>query len=73
MEHEFICPSCRLPLGELRMEHGAFWACQHCGGRALSVELLRHTFTSESINPFWLRVLQVRAGPGVIVRLAVIP
>ena len=39
------------------MEDGTFWACARCGGRALSVELLRHTFTNESINPFWRRVI----------------
>lgn len=39
------------------MAHGIFWACPECGGRALSVELLRRTFTNESINPFWRRVL----------------
>lgn len=39
------------------MEHGIFWACRQCGGRALSIELLRRTFTRESINPLWLRVL----------------
>lgn len=39
------------------MAHGIFWACPECAGRALSVELLRRTFTNESINPFWRRVL----------------
>ncbi len=39
------------------MAHGIFWACPECGGRALSVELLRRTFTNESINPFWRRVI----------------
>jgi Zn-finger nucleic acid-binding protein len=54
---EFICPVCGLPLREIRMERGVFWACTQCGVRALSVELLRHTFTAESINPFWLRTI----------------
>lgn len=57
MLEEFICPGCRVPLEQVRMERGVFWACAQCGGRALSVELLRHTFTSESINPLWLRAL----------------
>lgn len=39
------------------MEHGVFWACARCGGRALGVELLRRTFTNESINPLWLRAI----------------
>ena len=44
------------------MAHGIFWACPECGGRALSVELLRRTFTNESINPFWRRVI---GGPAI--------
>ncbi|MEO5718171.1 MAG: hypothetical protein ABIR29_06325 [Chthoniobacterales bacterium] len=64
MRDEFICPSCQLPLGQVRMAHGVFWACERCGGRALSVELLRRTFTKESINPFWRRVLSDLATPG---------
>ena len=57
MNDEFICPACGLKLREVRMERGVFWACAQCGGRALSVELLRRTFTAASINPFWLRTI----------------
>jgi hypothetical protein len=46
------------------MEHGVFWACSRCGGRALSVELLRRAFKNESINPFWLRVISGRGTVG---------
>src|SRR5689334_3447908 len=42
------------------MEEGVFWACEICGGRALSVELLRRRFTNESINPFWIEVIRGR-------------
>jgi len=61
---EFICPGCHIPLSQVRMERGVFWACAQCGGRALSVELLRHTFTSESINPLWLRALHSEGRSG---------
>ena len=64
MLDEFICPACRLPLGEVRMPHGVFWACSRCGGRALSVELLRRTFTGDSINFFWSRVIAQLGAPG---------
>jgi Zn-finger nucleic acid-binding protein len=57
MSGEFFCPGCRTPLEQMRMEQGVFWICRQCGGRALSVELLRHTFTKESINPLWLRAI----------------
>jgi membrane associated rhomboid family serine protease/Zn-finger nucleic acid-binding protein len=48
-----LCPRCNVPLKEVRASHGVFWACENCGGRALTVELLRRTFTPESINPLW--------------------
>jgi Zn-finger nucleic acid-binding protein len=57
MAEVFTCPSCATPLEQMRLEHGVFWACARCGGRALSVELLRRTFAKEAINPLWLRVL----------------
>ena len=46
------------------MERGVFWACTQCGGRALSVELLRVTFTNESINPLWLRTIRGQGRTG---------
>ena len=46
------------------MERGVFWACAQCGGRALSVELLRRTFTNESINPLWRHAISGRGAPG---------
>ncbi len=48
------------------MEHGVFWACSQCGGRALNVELLRRTFRRASVNSFWTRVLGRQGGPGRI-------
>ena len=57
MLEEFICPGCLIPLSEMRMARGVFWTCTQCDGRALSVELLRGTFTKESINPLWLRAI----------------
>ncbi|PYL06167.1 MAG: hypothetical protein DME33_14460, partial [Verrucomicrobia bacterium] len=49
-----ICPRCKVPLKEVRTSDGVFWACDNCGGRAVTVELLRNRFTPESINPLWL-------------------
>lgn len=46
------------------MEHGIFWACSQCCGRALSVELLRRTFSRESVNAFWSRVIGELGTPG---------
>lgn len=46
------------------MEHGAFWACDRCRGRALSVELLRRTFARDPVNFFWSRVIAHLGAPG---------
>ena len=54
----FICPTCQRPLKETRTSYGIFWSCETCGGRAVSVELLRHAFTPESINPIWLHAIR---------------
>ena len=64
MRDAFICPACHAALEQLRMEHGIFWACRQCGGRALSIELLRRTFAKESINPLWLRIIRGDGRPG---------
>jgi len=57
MESELFCPRCNLPLKQVRMSNGLFWVCDTCGGRAVGVELLRRTFTPESINPLWLHAI----------------
>lgn len=55
---ELICPRCALPLKQVTTGHGVLWACSNCGGRAVGVELLRRTFTPESINPLWLHAIR---------------
>jgi Zn-finger nucleic acid-binding protein len=49
----YHCPKCNLPLTRIGTSMGVFWTCNGCGGRAVTVELLRRTFTPESINPLW--------------------
>jgi hypothetical protein len=48
---EFLCPRCKVPLKEVQTSGGVFYACDVCGGRAVTIELLRKRFTPESINP----------------------
>ena len=62
--NELTCPRCRLPLKQVRTSYGMFWACGNCGGRAITVELLRRTFAPESINPFWLHALRKEGQSG---------
>ena len=51
---EFVCPRCKVPLKDIRTSGGVFYGCDICGGRAVTIELLRKRFTEESINPLWL-------------------
>ena len=43
-----------MPLKDVRTSGGVFYSCDVCGGRAVTIELLRKRFTPESINPLWL-------------------
>ena len=58
MATELICPRCNTSLKQVRMSGRIFWACPQCDGRAVTVELLRRTFTPESINPLWLHAMR---------------
>ena len=60
-----ICPRCELPLKEVRTSGSVFWACDNCGGRAATIELLRNRFTPESINPLWLHAMRGEWRSGV--------
>ena len=55
---EFLCPRCNVPLKEVRTSGGVFYGCDVCGGRAVTIELLRKRFTAESINPLWLHAMR---------------
>jgi Zn-finger nucleic acid-binding protein len=61
---DLICPRCNLPLKQVQMIGRNFWACGNCGGRAVTLELLRHTFTPESINPLWLHAIRGQGTAG---------
>jgi membrane associated rhomboid family serine protease len=55
---ELLCPRCKVPLKEVRTSGGVFYGCDVCGGRAVTIELLRKRFAPESINPLWLHAMQ---------------
>lgn len=63
---ELTCPRCNLPLKQVQMSGRIFWGCDTCGGRAVTVELLRRTFTPESINPLWLHALRSEGTRGLL-------
>ena len=60
----FICPSCNLPLAKVQTGGRILWSCGVCGGRAVTVELLRRTFKPESINPLWAHAIQSQGVSG---------
>ena len=57
VDAEILCPACRVPLTEIRTGNGIIWRCEKCDGRAVGLQLLRRTFTPESINPLWLHAI----------------
>jgi len=54
----FLCPRCKVLLNDVRTSGGVFYGCDVCGGRAVTIELLRKRFTPESINPLWLHAMR---------------
>jgi len=52
------CPRCNVPLKEVRTSGGVFYGCDVCGGRAVTIELLRKRFTPESINLLWVYAMR---------------
>ena len=57
-DSDFLCPRCNVPLKEVRTSGGVLYSCDLCGGRAVTIELLRKRFTPESINPLWLHAMR---------------
>jgi Zn-finger nucleic acid-binding protein len=49
----------------MRTGSGIIWRCEKCDGRAVGLQLLRRTFTPESINPLWLHAIR---NEGIIAR-----
>jgi Zn-finger nucleic acid-binding protein len=64
MDSDLPCPACRIPLTEVRAAHGIIWRCEKCDGRAVGLQLLRRTFTAESINPLWLHAIHNEGSSG---------
>jgi hypothetical protein len=47
---EFVCPRCHVPLKDIRTSGGVFYGCDICGGRAVTIELLRKRFTKNQLT-----------------------
>lgn len=61
---ELICPGCVLPLKQVQVRDQNVWTCESCGGRAVTIELLRRMFTPDSVNPIWLHALRHEGSSG---------
>ncbi len=59
----YHCPKCQLPLTRIGTSMGVFWTCNGCGGRAVTVELLRRIFTPDSINTLWRHAITGKEPP----------
>ena len=59
------CPRCQVLLKEVRTSRGVLYGCDVCGGRAVTIELLRKRFTPESINPLWLHAMRGEGAVGL--------
>ncbi len=53
----FICPDCRTRLVRTKNENAVFWVCATCGGKAVTVPVLRKTVIREYVNRLWASAL----------------
>ncbi len=49
----FRCMNCQDKLTRIKNEHGIYWACSSCKGRAVGLSLLRRTLLKGYINGIW--------------------
>src|SRR5215475_9246473 len=61
-----VCPRCNVTLKEVRTSGGVLYACDGCGGRAVTIELLHKRFTAESINPLWQHAMRGEGRIGLL-------
>jgi len=58
------CPNCQAPLLQTQADHQTFWVCTGCGGRAVTIELLRRIVAASLLNRLWGAALQGQGTPG---------
>ena len=57
----FICPACHENLSREQNDFGVFWVCPSCGGRAITVPVLRKGLSRETVNSLWQGALSTSA------------
>jgi len=59
----YACPVCRVHLARVQHEIGIYWACARCGGRAVSMPLLRRLVAPDYAREVWRQAAELgRAG-----------
>jgi membrane associated rhomboid family serine protease len=61
----FTCPRCRRRLVQTRTEHGIFFVCPGCGGRAVSLSVVRRMAGPDPARRLWSAANGGEAQPGV--------
>ena len=55
----FTCPNCGSILTRKQGKAGLIWSCDSCGGRAISIALLRGLIGTERVSAIWSRAINV--------------
>lgn len=58
------CPRCDLPLVQEHDEHGLYWSCPQCGGRLVTLAVLRKTVLTGAVDLLWHEALTLHDVPG---------
>jgi membrane associated rhomboid family serine protease len=53
----FTCPNCGSTLTRKQGKVGLIWSCDSCGGRAVSIALLRRLIGNERVSAIWSRAI----------------
>lgn len=56
------CPRDRTPLAPLALDHATCWGCPACGGRGLTVALLRRVMPRDQLRTLWAHARTGRRG-----------
>jgi len=60
----FACPNCSNRLARVQNELGIYWGCQTCGGRTVSISVLRKAIDRDFVNQLWQKA-RSHSVPGV--------
>ena len=59
------CPRCRIRLNRMKNEHGTFFVCPRCDGRAVGIAPLRRLGTRKAIHGLWQHARECHTKAGM--------